>query len=157
VRSLSRHHAAHPYHFEGRTVAYEPGAALTKIKGGNSNWRGPVWFPTCFLLIESLRKLGKAYGPEFQVHPPAFHGRATSLHELADDLANRLIGMFRRGEDGRRPMYGDRERLQSDPWWRESLLFYEFFHADTSEGLGAAHQTGWTGLVASLIDEWPRG
>lgn len=156
VRSLSRHHASHPYHFEGRSVAYEPGEALTKIKGGNSNWRGPVWFPTCFLLIESLRKLGKAYGPDFQVQPPAFGGRAASLHDLAEDLANRLISMFRRGPDGRRPMYGDRELLQSDPWWKDSLLFYEFFHADTSEGLGAAHQTGWTGLVASLIDEWPR-
>jgi hypothetical protein len=153
VRSLSKHHKDHPYWFEGRSVGYEPGDAITKIKGGNSNWRGPVWFPTCFLLIESLRKLGKAFGSSFTVHPPA-SDRPLNLHDMAEKLADRMIAIFTRNHDGVRPMYGRSEKFQRDPHWRDLLLFYEFFHADTCEGLGASHQTGWTGLVASLIDEW---
>jgi hypothetical protein len=153
VRSLSKHHKEQPYWFEGRSVGYEPGDAITKIKGGNSNWRGPVWFPTCFLLIESLRKLGKAFGTSFTVHPPASE-RPLTLHEMAEKLADRMISVFTRDSDGRRPMYGRMEKFQRDPHWRDLLLFYEFFHADTCEGLGASHQTGWTGLVASLVDEW---
>jgi hypothetical protein len=156
VRSLSKHHQQHPYSFEGRMVGYEPGDAITKIKGGNSNWRGPVWFPTCFLLIESLRKLGKAFGDRFQIQPQG-GGQAATLNALAGDLADRLINVFARNELGERPVFGQAHRkLHDDPHWRDYLLFYEFFHADTSAGLGASHQTGWTGLVASLIDEWRR-
>jgi hypothetical protein len=153
VRSLSKHHKEHPYWFEGRSVGYEPGDAITKIKGGNSNWRGPIWFPTCFLLVESLRKLGKAFGTQFTVLAPA-SDKPLTLHDMAEQLAGRLISVFGRDADGQRPMYGQCQKFQRDPHWRDLLLFYEFFHADTCEGLGASHQTGWTGLVASLIDEW---
>jgi hypothetical protein len=159
IRSLSEHHQSHPYHFEGRTVSYEPAAAVTKLKGGNSNWRGPVWFPTCFLLIESLRKLGKAFGADFTIdvrHNGEAPLQRLTMHDLARDLADRLIGIFTRDAQGRRAVFGDEEVFRTDPHWRDLLLFYEYFHADTGAGLGASHQTGWTGLVASLIDEWRR-
>lgn len=153
LRSLSKYHEEHPFEFEGRSVGYEPAEATSKIKGGNSNWRGPVWLPTCFLLIESLRRLGEAYGPSFRLSPPAAGGRAVTFAELARDLADRLIGLFRRDAQGRRPVYGGCQRFQQDPHWRDYLLFYEYFHGDNGAGLGASHQTGWTALVASLIDE----
>jgi hypothetical protein len=157
MRSLSKYHEAHPFRFGDREVRYEPGEAVSKIKGGNSNWRGPVWFPTSFLMIESLRKLGTAYGPQFTVRAPG-DGSAPpmNLWQVAEDLANRMIRIFTRGADGRRPVYGRIQKFQDDPHWRDCILFHEYFHADTGEGLGASHQTGWTGLVASLIDEWRR-
>ncbi len=139
----------------GPAFVYEPAESPAKIKSGNSNWRGPIWFPTAFLLIEALRKLGTAYGRELTV--PVAGGQERTFWDLAEDLAQRMIGIFLRGEDGRRPVYGDRALLQQDPHWRDLLLFYEYFHGDTGEGLGASHQTGWTALVASLIDEWRRG
>jgi hypothetical protein len=154
VRSLSKAHRDHPFEVDGRTVGYEPAEAVCKIKGGNSNWRGPVWFPTCFLLIESLRKLGKAFGPSFAMRPPAFGGRAVGFPELACDLAERMVRIFRRGNDGRRPVYGGSRKFQDDPHWRDHILFYEYFQGDDGAGLGASHQTGWTALVANLIDEW---
>ncbi len=159
LRSLSKYHAAHPYRFDGQDVHYDPGESRTWIKGGNSNWRGPIWFPTTFLLIESLRKAAKVFGDDFQV--PAAHASddeasSVSLKNIAEGLANRMIAMFVRDADGRRPIYGDRDIMQNDPAWRDCLLFHEYFHAETGEGLGACHQTGWTGLVASLIDEWRR-
>jgi hypothetical protein len=153
VRSLSKAHEAEPFSFDGLTVGYEPAEAESKLKGGNSNWRGPVWFPTCFLLIESLRKLGKAYGDDFLVETPAFEG-AVNFRALAGDLADRLIGLFLRGPDGMRPCDGGQTRFRDDPHWRDLLLFHEYFHGDNGAGLGASHQTGWTALVASLIDEW---
>jgi hypothetical protein len=156
LRSLSRHHASEPFHFGNRDVRYEPGEAHSKIKGGNSNWRGPVWFPTSFLMIESLRKLGNAFGPTFQVPADGRDGPERNLWEVAEDLANRMIRIFTRDASGRRPVYGDSRKFQEDPHWRDLLLFHEYFHGDTGEGLGASHQTGWTGLVASLIDEWRR-
>jgi glycogen debranching enzyme len=157
LRSLSKHHEAHPFHFGNRDVRYEPGEALSKIKGGNSNWRGPVWFPTSFLMIESLRKLGTAYGPHFTVPSPADE-QATpmTLWQVAEELSNRMIRIFTRGADGRRPVYGTIRKFQEDPHWRDLILFHEYFHAETGQGLGASHQTGWTGLVATLIDEWRR-
>ena len=124
--------------------------------GGNSNWRGPVWFPTTFLLIESLRTLGKAYGPTFTVPADGRSGPPVTLEQVAEELANRLIGIFARDAAGRRPVHGERRQFQEDPYWRDLILFHEYFHAETGEGLGASHQTGWTGLVASLIDEWRR-
>ncbi|HEV3416128.1 MAG TPA: hypothetical protein VG056_04925, partial [Pirellulales bacterium] len=155
LRSLSKAHEAHPFEFDGKTVRYEPAEAACKIKGGNSNWRGPIWFPTAFLLIESLRKLGKAWGPEFAIENPNGGGRVASL-ALAAELAERHIGIFSRDAANRRPVFGDSEKFQNDPHWRDLILFYEYFHGDTGAGLGASHQTGWTALVASLIDEWRR-
>jgi hypothetical protein len=156
VRSLSKYHATVPFRFGEAEVHYEPAECDVKIKGGNSNWRGPVWFPTTFLLIESLRKLGKAYGPNLTVPAEGDHGAPHSLAQVAEDLANRMIRIFTRDASGRRPVHGARAKFQEDPHWRDLILFYEYFHADTGEGLGASHQTGWTGLVASLIDEWRR-
>jgi hypothetical protein len=156
LRSLSRWHASHPFHFGDREVRYEPAEANSKIKGGNSNWRGPVWFPTSFLMIESLRKLGTAFGPAFTVPAAGGDGPSRNLWEVAEDLANRMIRIFTRDASGRRPVYGDCRKFQEDPHWRDLLLFHEYFHGDTGEGLGASHQTGWTALVATLIDEWRR-
>jgi hypothetical protein len=157
VRSLSRVHEASPYRLGKREVRYEPAEAESKIKGGNSNWRGPVWFPTSFLMIETLRKLGTAYGPQFTVPAPGDEtAPPMTLGQVAQDLADRLIRIFTRDETGRRPVHGQRRKFQEDPHWRDLILFYEYFNAETGEGLGASHQTGWTGLVASLIDEWRR-
>jgi hypothetical protein len=152
IRSLSKAHEQKSFVFDGRSVGYEPAEAVSKIKGGNSNWRGPIWFPSCFLIIESLRKLGKAFGPDVKMR--VADGRELNLRELAGDLADRLISIFARDEEGRRGVYGEQERFRSDPHWRDYLLFYEYFHGDTGVGLGASHQTGWTALVATLIEEW---
>ena len=156
VRSLSKYHEQHPYVFGNSEVRYEPAESDNKIKGGNSNWRGPIWFPTSFLMIESLRKLGTAYGPQFSVTMPDGSGRQVTLTEMAKELANRLISIFTRNEEGRRPVYGGSKKFQDDPNWRDYILFYEYFHGDNGAGIGASHQTGWSGLVASLIDEWRR-
>ena len=155
LRSLSRYHLTHPFRFGDREVGYEPAEARERIKGGNSNWRGPVWFPTSFLMIESLRKLGTAFGPSFTV-PRASDGAPLTLAQVAEDLANRMIRIFTRDAAGRRPVHGPRRKFQEDPYWRDLILFHEYFDGETGEGLGASHQTGWTGLVASLIDEWRR-
>jgi hypothetical protein len=155
IRSLSKAHEAAPFEFEGIRVGYEPAESDSKLKGGNSNWRGPIWFPTTFLLIESIRKLGKAFGPKFTVKAPG-ESRALTFPEMAREIAERMIRIFARGKDGRRPVYGGQEKLQRDPHWRDLILFYEYFHGDNGAGLGAGHQTGWTGLIASLIDEWRR-
>jgi hypothetical protein len=156
IRSLSKFHQDHPYVFGTSEVRYEPAESDNKIKGGNSNWRGPVWFPTTFLIIESLRKLGKAYGPEFSVPLPDDPTRQVTLTEMAGEIANRLIRIFAKNEEGRRPVYGGSKKFQDDPHWRDYILFYEYFHGDNGAGIGASHQTGWTALVASLIDEWRR-
>jgi len=154
IRSLSKYHEKHPFVFGHASVGYEPAEADCKIKGGNSNWRGPIWFPTSFLLIEALRNLGKAHGESFKVKHG--DGRELPLLEVARDLANRMIGIYTRGKDGRRPVYGGTEKFQSDPHWKDYVLFYEYFHGENGAGLGASHQTGWSALAASLIDEWRR-
>ena len=154
LRSLSKYHEAHPYVFGEHVVRYRPGESVERLKGGNSNWRGPIWFPTTFLMIESLRKLRKAYGREFAIPSPVNGEGMITLDDMARGFANRLISLFTRQASGKRPVYGDNRLLQDDPHWRDYLLFYEHFHGETGRGLGASHQTGWTGLVANLIDEW---
>ena len=156
VRSLSRHHAEEPFHLDGADVRYEPGEATSRIKGGNSNWRGPIWFPTSFLIIETLRKLEKAFG---EVPVMIDGGQPVSLSNLGRNIADRMISLFIPDAEGYRPVNGPRgsrksERFAHDPHWKDLVLFYEYFHGETGEGLGASHQTGWTGLVANLIDEW---
>jgi hypothetical protein len=151
-RSLSKFHQANPYGYMGAEVHYEAAESASKIKGGNSNWRGPVWFPTSFLLIESVRTLSAAYGSSF--HVQAAGESPVTLGEMARGLAAGLVSLFLRDDSGRRPVFDDQRLFQEDPNWRDCLLFYEYFNGDTGEGLGASHQTGWTGLVATLIDEW---
>jgi hypothetical protein len=154
IRSLSKRHEREPFVFDGRAVGYEPAESASKLKGGNSNWRGPIWFPTTFLLIESLRKLGTAFGPRYAVTTPASRERPIALRDLARDLARRLIDIFLLDEHGRRPVFGGARHFADDPRWRDHPLFYEYFHGDNGAGIGASHQTGWTALVANLIDEW---
>ncbi|MBY0528037.1 MAG: glucosidase [Gemmataceae bacterium] len=154
IRSLSKAHEANPFELDGRVVGYEPAESPSKLKGGNSNWRGPIWFPTSFLLIESMRKLGKAYGPAFQLTPPASAGKSVTFPAMAKQIADRMINIFTRDPSGRRAVFGGSKKFQEDPHWRDYVLFYEYFHGDNGAGLGASHQTGWTALVASLIDEW---
>jgi hypothetical protein len=155
VRSLSKAHESDPFVFDGLSVGYEPAESASKLKGGNSNWRGPIWLPTCFLLIESLRKLAKAYGPDFVVETPGSGGLPITFGAMAGSLADRLIRIFTRDPaTGRRPVYGGQHHFQDDPHWRDLILFYEYFDGDEGAGLGASHQTGWTALIASLIDEW---
>ncbi len=156
VRSLSKWHEHYPFEYDGRIVGYEPAESHERIKGGNSNWRGPIWFPTNFLLIESLRKLGTAFGNTVGVVTPASGGDPLSFPDMAHILADNLMSIFLRDPSGRRPVFGGASKFQDDPHWRDHLLFYEYFHGDNGAGLGASHQTGWTSLVASLIDEWRR-
>jgi hypothetical protein len=156
IRSLSKHHREHPFRFGDRTLGYEPGEAEVKLKGGNSNWRGPVWFPTSYLLIHSFLRFSDALGPQFSVSIPGSNGKPVTPSAIAEETANRMISIFKRDQDGKRPCFGGYRKFQEDPHWRECLLFNEYYHGDNGTGLGASHQTGWTGLVANLIDEWRR-
>jgi hypothetical protein len=134
-------------------VRYEPGVSDERVFGGNSNWRGPVWFPTSYLLIQALRLLDAGLGPSF-THPfPSPEGHPATLARIADHLAQRTVGVFRRGPDGRRPVYGELEKFQTDPRWRDLLLFHEYFDGETGGGHGASHQTGWTALAALMVGE----
>jgi hypothetical protein len=161
IRSLSKYHAERPYvlHVDGRahTVSYEPAESRAGTFGGNSNWRGPVWFPINYLLIEALQKFYHYYGDDFKVECPTGSGQYLTLKEVADELSQRLIRLFLRGETGRRPYNGKNDELQGDLHWRDYLLFHEYFDGDSGAGLGASHQTGWTGLVAMLIQQQSRG
>ena len=147
LRSLSKYHLHNPFWFGSNQVGYEPAEQKGKIKGGNSNWRGPIWFPISYLMIESLVEFSKGYDPSNEMG-------AIDLRKMAGEFANRLIGLFRRDIHGRRPVFGDSQKFQEDQYWRDCLLFYEYFHGDNGAGLGASHQTGWTALVANLISEW---
>ena len=157
VRSLSKVHQDHPYvlHVNGSEyrVGYEPGESRSGVFGGNSNWRGPVWFPVNFLLIESLQRFHYYFGDDFQVEYPSGSGIKMTLWQVAAQLSRSLSHIFLRDEKGRRPVYGGIEKMQADPHWRDLILFYEYFHAETGVGLGASHQTGWTALVAKLIEQ----
>jgi mannosylglycerate hydrolase MGH1-like protein/glycosyl hydrolase family 63 len=155
IRSLSRFHKERPYvlrvsHREYR-VDYEPAESTTGLFGGNSNWRGPVWFPVNFLLVESLQKYHHFFGDDLKVACPTRSGRLMSLWDVAADVSRRLNRLFLAGPDGRRPIFGGTEKFQRDPHWRGLPLFYEYFHGDSGAGLGASHQTGWTGVVAKLL------
>jgi hypothetical protein len=155
IRALSRHHLEHPYVFQfaGQEfrVGYVPGDSDSGMFGGNSNWRGPVWMPVNMLLWAALLRLGAYYGDTFKVECPTGSGREMNLFEVARELAERLIRTFTRDASGRRPVYGGSEKFQTDPHWRDCILFYEYFHGDNGAGIGASHQTGWTGAVARVI------
>jgi hypothetical protein len=157
VRALSRYHLDHPYEVsvngQVNRVRYEPAESATGLFGGNSNWRGPVWFPVNYLLIESLQKFHHYFGEDFKVACPADSGSECDLWQVAAEISRRLTRIFLRGEDGRRPFAGGAEVFQSDPHWKDLILFYEYFHGDNGAGIGASHQTGWTGLVAKLIEQ----
>ncbi|MBL0140539.1 MAG: glucosidase [Betaproteobacteria bacterium] len=158
VRSVSKQHAANPFVLRldahQFVLDYEPAESTIAQFGGNSNWRGPVWFPLNFLLIESLQKHHYFLGDDFHVELPSGSGRKATLWEVTADLSYRLIRIFLRDENGRRPVYGNCEKFQNDPHWRDLILFHEYFHGDTGAGLGASHQTGWTGVVAKLIQQY---
>jgi hypothetical protein len=154
IRSLSRYHHDHPFVFDvgGREyqVAYAPAESLSGSFGGNSNWRGPVWMPVNLLIIRSLINLHRYYGEAFTVECPTGSGRLLTLLQVARELARRLLAIFRTAPDGNRPLYGGSAKFQADPHWRDLILFYEYFHGDNGAGIGASHQTGWTGDVALL-------
>ena len=158
MRSVSKRHAATPFVLEldGQrfVLDYEPAESTTPLFGGNSNWRGPVWLPLNFLLIEALQKHHYFLGDEFKVMLPTGSSRVATLWDVTTELSYRFIKLFLKDETGRRPVHGNREKFQTDPHWRDLILFYEYFHGDTGAGLGASHQTGWTGAVAKLIQQY---
>jgi hypothetical protein len=158
LRSISKRHAD-PYTVPGlpdAVIDYEPAESRTAMYGGNSNWRGPVWFPVNYLVIRALLQYDQFFGPDFTIEYPTRSGRQCTLREVAGDLADRLVSIWLPGPDGRRPVYGGVELMQTDPAWKDNLLFYEYFHGDNGAGLGAMHQTGWTALIADLLIDPPR-
>ena len=156
IRALSRYHAEHPYVFrvggQEYGVSYLPAESDTGMFGGNSNWRGPIWMPVNGLIIRALLHYFQYYGKDFTVECPTGSGRLMNLYEVAEEIARRLASIFLRDKDGRRPVYGGTRRFQEDPHWRDLILFYEYFHGDNGAGIGASHQTGWTGCIARLLE-----
>jgi hypothetical protein len=157
IRSLSKVHQAHPYHLsfggERFSIEYQPAESQSGLFGGNSNWRGPVWFPINYLIIEALQRYHHYYGEGLKVECPTGSGRMLTLDQVATELSRRLIQLFLRDPSGHRPAHGHDRRFREDPHWRDLVWFHEYFHGDTGAGLGASHQTGWTGLVAKLIQQ----
>jgi hypothetical protein len=157
VRALSRSYLDSPYDFEYNEVhyrvKYQPGESDSTLFGGNSNWRGPVWIPVNYLLVENLRRFHQFYGDGLMIECPTGSGAMMTLNQIADELCRRLIKLFLRGADGRRPVFGAYEKFQTDPNFKDYILFHEYFHGDNGRGCGASHQTGWTALVANLIDQ----
>jgi hypothetical protein len=155
IRSLSRFHADHPYVFhaggQNYRVSYLPAESDTGMFGGNSNWRGPIWMPVNALIVRALLHYYLYFGDDFQVECPTGSGRMMTLYQVAEEISRRLANMFLKDKDGRRPVYGGSNKFQEDPHWRDLVLFYEYFHGDNGAGLGASHQTGWTGVVARLM------
>jgi len=160
IRSLSRYHQDHPFVFSiaglENLVSYLPAESNTGMFGGNSNWRGPVWMPVNALIIRGLLNLYFFYGDEFTIECPTGSGVQMTLFEVAQELTRRLSSIFLRDENGKRPVYGGTAKFQDDPYWRDLILFYEYFHGDNGAGLGASHQTGWTGTIARLLDLFGR-
>nr|NGX58788.1 hypothetical protein [Chlamydiota bacterium] len=157
IRSLSKYHDKHPYTLKVDdkefTINYQPGESQSGLFGGNSNWRGPVWFPINFLIVESLQKFHHYYGDTLKVECPTGSGNMMNLKEVATEISHRLCKLFLKNEKEKRPIYGDVKKFQEDPHWKDHILFNEYFHGDTGYGLGASHQTGWTGLVAKLLQQ----
>ena len=155
IRSLSKFHEQHPYlfHVGGQEyrVDYLPAESNTGMFGGNSNWRGPIWMPVNVMILRALLNFYLYYGDNFKIECPTGSGKMMNLFEVSKEIADRLSRIFLRDERGRRPVYGGTEKFQSDPHWRDHILFYEYFHGDNGAGLGASHQTGWTGDVAKII------
>jgi hypothetical protein len=155
LRALSAFHREHPYVLEVEGVRagvdYEPAESTTDMFGGNSNWRGPVWFPLNYLATSALQRFHRFFGDELTIEYPTGSGRRLTLDEVAADLWSRLVSIFLTGPDGRRPCFGWVDKMQHDPNWKDNILFSEYFHGDNAAGLGATHQTGWTGLVADVI------
>src|SRR5262245_45563548 len=160
IRSLSKYHHEHPLrlNFGGQNyeVGYLPAESNNGMFGGNSNWRGPIWMPVNILLLRGLLNLYGFFGNDFRVECPTRSGNYMTLFEVAKEIARRLGAIFERGADGQRPVYGGATRFQNDPYWRDYILFYEYFHGDNGAGLGASHQTGWTGLIAMTLDLFAR-
>jgi hypothetical protein len=160
IRALSKYHDKHPFvvHVEGQEyrVNYLPAESDTGMFGGNSNWRGPVWMPVNVLIIRALMSYFLYYGDNFKIECPTGSGNLMNLFEVSREISNRLAGIFLRDKSGRRPVYGGTEKFQTDPYWKDNILFYEYFHGDNGAGLGASHQTGWTGLVAAMIELFGR-
>jgi hypothetical protein len=155
IRALSRYHAAHPYQLrvgvQEYSVEYLPAESDSWMFGGNSNWRGPIWMPVNALIIRALLHYYAYYGDAFTVECPTGSGRRMTLYQVAEEISNRLSQIFLRDAEGRRPVYGGSEKFQQDPHWRDLILFYEYFHGDNGAGLGASHQTGWSGIVARMM------
>jgi hypothetical protein len=155
IRSISRHHAEHPYVFrvgdQEHRVSYLPAESDSGMFGGNSNWRGPIWMPVNGLIVRALMQYYLYYGDDFTVECPTGSGRQLTLYQVAEEISGRLARIFLRDAGGRRPVYGDTRKFQEDPHWRDLLLFHEYFHGDNGAGIGASHQTGWTGIVARLM------
>ena len=155
IRSLSRYHDAHPYVFRLRgqeyTVAYLPAESDSGMFGGNSNWRGPIWMPVNMLILRALVNYYAYYGDTFTVECPTGSGRYMNLYQVAEEIAHRLVSIFVKDSHGRRPVYGGVRQFQEDPYWRDLVLFYEYFHGDNGAGIGASHQTGWTGIIAQIM------
>jgi hypothetical protein len=160
IRSLSRYHEDHPYVFkvggQDYRVKYLPAESDNAMFGGNSNWRGPLWLPVNAVLIRALMSFYLYYGDTFKIECPTGSGAWMNLFEVSREITNRLTRIFLRDQNGRRPVYGGTEKFQTDPHWKDYVMFYEYFHGDNGAGLGASHQTGWTGLVAKLIDLFGR-
>jgi hypothetical protein len=157
IRSLSKAHSEHPFTLrvgdDVYTVRYSPGESDTYIFGGNSNWRGPIWFPINYLVIEALERYHHFYGDSLTVEYPTGSGRMATLGAIAQELSTRLTKLFLPDERGRRPAHGNDPRYARSPHWRDLVLFYEHFHGDTGRGLGASHQTGWTALITRCLEK----
>ena len=155
IRSISKYHEHHPYIInigdQEYRVDYLPAESNTGMFGGNSNWRGPVWMPVNVMIIRALLNYYVYYGDNFKIECPTGSGKLMNLFDVAKEISERLTNIFLRDKNGRRPVYGGTEKFQTDPNWRDLILFYEYFHGDNGAGLGASHQTGWTGVVAKLI------